>query len=364
MRKSPWHYFDWGLLLIAVLLTVVGVAMIYSATRGSDFLADTWRKQAIYAIAGVILMFLTAFINYRWLESLQWPIYFATLGVLIFTLLFGESEIGNVRRFIYVGGLSIQPAFPALIMLILSQASLLARNAPNPPGPQEFVASLVMTGIAAVMVFKQPNLSTATLYVATWGAMLFASGIEWRYLQGMGVLGLLSLPIVWLNMDPYMKERIYNFRDPTADVGAMFNIKQALISIGSGGLWGKGFATGTQSQLHFLRVRHTDFIFSVICEELGFAGAGLLLLLFLVLLWRLLQIAANAGDVTGQLIVIGVTTYIFYQLVINLGMNLSVIPVAGLPMPFLSSGGSALVITFVGLGLVQSVAMRHRRMDF
>lgn len=364
MRTSPWQNFDWGLLLIAVLLSVVGLAMIFSATQGSEDLADTWRRQSIYAAVGVVMMFLVAFINYRYLESLQWPLYFLTIGILIFTLLFGSSEIGDVRRFIYIGGVSIQLAFPALILLIISQASLLARNTPNPPGPLEMIVSAGMTGVAAILVFQQPNLSTATLYIATWGVMLFASGIPFGYMQGMGILGLIIAPILWANMDPYMRDRIFTFFDPTNDPGAYYNIQQALISIGSGGLLGKGFATGTQSQLHFLRVRHTDFIFSVICEELGFLGAGLILLLFGLLLWRLLRIAANAADTTGQLIVIGVTTYIFYQLLINLGMNLNVIPVAGLPMPFISSGGSALVITFVGLGLVESVAMRHKRMEY
>jgi rod shape determining protein RodA len=364
MRKSPWQYFDWGLLLIAVLLTVSGLAMIYSASRGSDFLADAWRRQAIYAAAGVVLTLLVAFINYRWLESLQWPLYLATLVTLAFTLLFGESEIGDVRRFIYVGGISIQPAFPALMLLILSQASLLARNAPNPPGLQEFITSLVLSGLAAVLVFRQPNLSTATLYVAIWGGMIFASGVPMTYLESLGVLGMLTAPILWVNMDDYMRNRIFTFLNPETDPGAYYNIQQALISIGSGGLMGKGFATGTQSQLHFLRVRHTDFIFSVICEELGFVGAMLILIVFALLLWRLLRIAANASDMTGRLIVTGVTVYIFYQLLVNLGMNLRVLPVAGLPMPFISSGGSALVITFVGLGLVESVAMRHKRLEF
>jgi len=364
MRRSPWQYFDGWLLLIAVLLTSIGVAMIYSATRGSEFLADAWRKQALYAAVGVGLLLLTAFINYRLLESLQWPLYFTTLVILVFTLLFGQSEIGDVRRFIYVGGVSIQPAFPALILLIISQASLLARNAPTPPGIQEFIASLLMAGVAAGLVFKQPNLSTATLYFAVWGAMIFASRINLTYLGGLGATGLSAIPIVWANMDDYMRDRIYNFMDPTRDAAAYYNIQQALISIGSGGLLGKGYAIGTQSQLHFLRVRHTDFIFSVICEELGFVGAVLILLVFALLLWRLLRIAADAGDATGQLIVVGVTMYIFYQLIINLGMNLSVIPVAGLPMPFISSGGSTLVITFVGLGLVESVAMRQKRLEF
>jgi len=363
MRKSPWLHFDWGLLIIAVVLTVIGLAMISSATRGAEDLADTWRRQAIYGAIGVGLMFLVASIDYRLLESLEWPIYILTVGVLGFTLLFGSSEIGAVRRFIYIGGTSIQPAFPALLLLIISQASLLARNAPSPPRLTEFLISLGLTGLASFLVFSQPNLSTATLYFATWAAMIYASRLHFGYLMGAGALALGALPVVWANLDSYMQNRIQNFLDPTRDRGAYYNVEQALISIGSGGLLGKGFATGTQSQLHFLRVRHTDFIFSVICEELGFVGAALILLIFALLLWRMLRIAANAEDATGQLIVVGVITFIFYQLLINLGMNLNVIPVAGLPMPFISSGGSALVVTFLGLGLVESVAMRQHRLD-
>jgi len=160
-----------------------------------------------------------------------------------------------------------------------------------------------------------------------------------------------------------MRNRIFTFLDPSRDPGAYYNIQQALISIGSGGLLGKGFGTGTQSQLHFLRVRHTDFIFSVIAEELGFVGSVTILALFALLLWRLLRIAGNAGDRTGQLIVVGVTAFIFYQLLINLGMNLNLLPVAGLPMPFITSGGSSLLIAFVGLGLVESVAMRPSQLE-
>jgi rod shape determining protein RodA len=338
--------------------------MVYSATLGSEFLADAWRKQAISAAIGVVSMFVIASINYRLLESLQWPIYIATIGTLALTLVIGESEIGDVRRFIYIGTTSIQPAFPALILLIISQASLLSRNAPESPGLLEFIVSLVLVGIAAYLVFSQPNLSTATLYVATWIIIVFTSGLDLAFLGGLGLAGIFTLPVLWTNMDDYMRNRIFNFLDPTIDPGAYYNIQQALISIGSGSIWGKGFATGTQSQLHFLRVRHTDFIFSVICEELGFAGAIILLGTFALLLWRLLRIAANAGDLTGKLIVSGVTAFIFYQLLINVGMNLNVIPVAGLPLPFISSGGSALVVTFMGLGLAQSVAMRKNEFEF
>ncbi len=364
MSLARWKDFDWLLLGLAVLLTIIGVAMIYSATLGVESLAGTWRKQALYAVLGVAGLFLVSTVDYHLLESLQWPIYFITLLTLVGTLLFGRSEIGNVRRFIIIGGISIQPAFPALILLIISLAGVLARRAPRPPDLLEFVLSLAMAGSAAVLVFLQPNLSTATLYAATWAAMVFASGMNLLYLGGLGTLSLASIPFLLPHLPKYMQDRIFNFLDPARDPWAQYNLNQALISIGSGGLWGKGFGSGSQSQLHFLRVRHTDFIFSVICEELGFVGAAVILLLYLLLLWRLMRIAANAADLTGRLIVVGVIAYIFYQLIINLGMNLSLLPVAGLPMPFISSGGSSLFVAYLGLGLVEGIAMHRRGLDF
>jgi rod shape determining protein RodA len=364
MNRSLWQYFDWSVLLIAILLTILGVAMIYSATLDNESLADAWRNQALYGAIGITVMILVSLIDYRLLESLQWPLYLLALTLLIFTLLFGSSEIADVRRFIYVGGVSMQLAFPALILLIISMAGFLSQNAPHPPGFNAFLISLALSGGSAFLVYQQPNLSTATLYGAIWGAMIFASGMNLSYLGGLMVGMIAAFPVMLPQLPEYMQDRIRNFLDPARDPWAQYNLDQALISIGSGGFWGKGFAAGTQSQLHFLRVRHTDFIFSVICEELGFAGALLVLALFGLLLWRLLRVAARAADLTGQLIVVGVTTYIFYQLIVNIGMNLSLLPVAGLPLPFISSGGTSLVITYVGLGLVESVAMRRRRLEF
>ncbi len=364
MRAARWRDFDWFLLGLVVLLTIIGVAMIYSATLGVESLAASWRKQALYAVLGLAGLFFVATVDYHLLESFLWPLYLLVLLTLVSTLAFGTSEIGAVRRFIFIGGVSIQPAFPALILLIISLAGVLARRAPHPPTEVEFFLSLSMVGVAAALVFLQPNLSTATLYVATWIAMVFASGMNLLYPGLLGLAALASIPLVLPYLPQYMQDRIFNFLDPTRDPWAQYNLNQALISIGSGGLWGKGFASGTQSQLHFLRVRHTDFIFSVICEELGFVGAAVILFLYILLLWRLLRIAANADDLTGTLIVVGIIAYIFYQLVINLGMNLSLLPVAGLPMPFISSGGSSLFVAYLGIGLVEGIAMHRRGLDF
>ncbi len=364
MRTSRWKDFDWFLLGLVIILTIIGVVMIYSATLGSESLADAWRKQSLYAVLGLAGLFFVSTVDYHMLESLQWPIYFVVILTLLLTLFFGTSEIGDVRRFIFIGGISIQPAFPALILLIISLAGVLSRRSPRPPGGKEFVLSLMMSSLAAYLVFKQPNLSTATLYMATWGSMVFASGTHLLYLGGLGALGAGSIPFILHYLPQYMQDRILNFLDPARDPWARYNLTQALISIGSGGLWGKGLFSGTQSQGHFLRVRHTDFIFSVICEELGFVGTFVILFLYLLLLWRLLRIAADAADLTGTLMVVGVIAYIFYQLIINLGMNLSLLPVAGLPMPFISSGGSSLFVAYLGIGLVEGIAVHRRGLEF
>ena len=364
MSRIRWRDFDWFLLSIVVVLTVIGIVMIASATMGVESLAGAWRRQALYAVLGLAGLFLVATVDYHLLESLQWPIYFLTLITLVFTLFFGQSEIGDVRRFIFIGGISIQPAFPALILLIISLAGLLARRSPRPPGFAEFLISLGMAGLAAFLVFKQPNLSTATLYGAVWGAMALASGMNPLYLVGLTVISAASVPLLLPHLPVYMQNRIFNFLNPARDPWAQYNLMQARISIGSGGMWGKGPFHGSQSQLHFLRVRHTDFIFSVICEELGFVGAVVIFFLYLLLLWRMLRIAARATDLTGTLIAVGIITYIFYQLLINVGMNLSLLPVAGLPMPFISSGGSSLFVAYLGIGLVEGIAMHQKGLDF
>jgi rod shape determining protein RodA len=194
--------------------------------------------------------------------------------------------------------------------------------------------------------------------------MALVAGVRLLHLGTLTVAGTLASPLVWLTLRDYMRQRILLFINPQGNPDDYYNVQQALISIGSGGWLGKGFGNGTQSQLHFLRVRHTDFIFSVIGEELGLLGTIVLFVLFFILLWRILRVAALAQDPFGRYICVGVAAVIFLQTTVNIGVNLGLLPVTGLPLPFVSYGGSSLWTFLISLGLVESVAMRHKKLDF
>jgi rod shape determining protein RodA len=220
--------------------------------------------------------------------------------------------------------------------------------------------SLAYIAVPAGFVFLQPSLGVTIVIMTTWAVMAWAGGLRLKHIGLFVLVILLLLPIVWLNMETYQQQRIINFIFPEADPDGQYNIEQARIAIGSGGLLGKGYAQGTQSQLRFLRVRHTDFIFSVIAEELGFVGALGAIVLMGVVLWRILWVAQRAIDPLGSLLCYGVANLIFFQTFVSIGMNLNMLPVTGLTLPFISSGGSSLLTLLVGIGLVESVAVRRQ----
>jgi len=214
------------------------------------------------------------------------------------------------------------------------------------------------------LIYLQPHLGTVIVLAVVWLAMVLMAGMRLLHLSIMGLAGLLATPLIWFSLKDYMRDRLLLFINPAQDPSARYNIDQALISIGSGGWLGKGYASGSQSQLHFLRVRHTDFIFSVIGEEMGLVGALVLFTLIGVILWRIIRAASLARDGFGRLIACGIAAMIFFQSVVNIGMNLGLLPVMGIPLPFISSGGSSLITLLIAEGLVQSVVMRHRKIEF
>ncbi len=370
---QPWRQFDFLLLVAMLLLVALGVAMVRSATLNTPDLADLWRRQANFAVMGLALFLVLAAVPYTWWRSIWWLGYLIALGLLVLVLFVGRSEIGDVRRWFYIGTFRFQPSFPAMLLHIFAVAAVLEyrpsrrRRLPTngeqeetPPGLVPYILSGLITLVLAGLVFREPDLSTAAIYGVVWLAMAFISGVRLVYLFGTFALGLVGAIPLWQIMRPYQRERLLVFLNPERDPGALYNIHQALISIGSGGLWGQGYGVGSQSQLHFLRVRHTDFIFSVIGEELGFIGVMLMLSLYLIIAWRLLRAALLAPDRFGRLIVAGMGAIIFSPLLINVGMNIGLLPVTGLPLPFISYGGTALLTYMAALGLVESVAMRHQ----
>ncbi len=364
--RAGWRHFDTPLFAVVLSLIVIGVVMINSATLNSvdPDIAGAAKRQAIYAVVGIVSLLITASIDYRIWQNARKILYGLTLLFLAITLLAGDSAIGGVRRWIDLSAFPVQPAELAKVLLILALAGFLAARADSIGKMRTVLSSLIYVSIPAALIFIQPNLSTAIVYLVIWFTMIIAAGARIKHLSVLALLAALGLPVIWLVMAPYQRDRILGFLDPSRDPAANYNLTQAQIATGSGGFAGQGYGTGSQSQLHFLKVRHTDFIFSVISEELGFIGAVLVIVLIAFLLYRLIRIADRSRDQYGQLVVIGFATMIFFQSAINIAMNLNMGIVAGLPLPFISYGGSSLLTLLIAIGVALSVVMRHKKIEF
>jgi len=364
--RSIWRHFDYGLLLIVLALMLIGLLMISSATLNSTDpdLAGAAKRQALYAFAGIAVLLITASIDYRIWHNARHVLYVIAILFLVITLIFGTGRIGDVGRWIELSLFPVQPAELAKILIILALAGFLSDHRETIGQFTTIVKSLIYIIIPAALVFFQPNLSTAIVFIFIWLAMVITAGARSKHLAFLGGFTILSLPALWLLMAQYQRDRLLSFLDPNRNPGAKYNLDQALIGIGSGGWFGQGYNRGSQSQLHFLKVRHTDFIFSVTAEELGFVGAMLLIVLFAVLIYRLIRIADRSRDTYGELAVIGVAAMVFFQAAINIAMNLNMGVVAGLPLPLVSYGGSSLITMLLAIGLAESVIMRHKKIEF
>lgn len=392
-RLRVWRHFDYVLFFTAILLTAFGVVMIFSANRGSpdQDLRDLWRRQAILGAVGVgVVLLLAAFPrDYHWYADLWWAAIGVAVVLLALVLVYGRSEIGQVSSWFNLGFFNLQPSFLAMNLLTIGVGAILTRTrtkrrASTPvfgqpktsltettgdrPGLTNFVASAVVTLGLAALVFMQPDMGTALVFVAMWAAMVFEADIGLKYLLLTFAVGVASIFPLWQLVGAlgfeYMQRRVLGFLDPRGNPDVVYQLEQATIAIGSGGLWGKGFAGGTQSQLRYLPVRHTDFIFAVLAEELGFAGVMLLFALYLLLFWRLLRIIVLAPDTYGRVIATGALALILFQIVINVGGNLGVLPVVGLPLPFMSYGPASLLTIMMAIGMAENVVMRRRKLEF
>jgi rod shape determining protein RodA len=366
MRRN-WRSFDWLLLVATILIVAIGVALIYSSTVSTEsdepLLEQSAVRQAVFGATGMLIIVLVAAVDYHWLGSVHWLLYVATIGILALVLAGGQAGFGaqswlSVRR-------AIQPSELAKVLLIVVLAKFLGDHAEDLNSPRWLLVSALLTLPVIYLVYRQPDLGTALVLAGIWLGMVFAAGTPFLQLGALGLGGAAAVPAVWYSLKDYMRQRILVFVNPASDVtGMSYNSQQALISIGSGGWFGKGFMNGTQSQLYFLRVRHTDYVFSVLCEEFGFVGALVLIVLTVVLLWRVLRAAAVAREPFGRLIASGVATMIFVQSFVNIAVNVGLLPVTGLTLPLVSYGGSSLWATLLGIGLVQSVVMRHKKLEF
>ncbi len=381
VSSRVWRHFDVWLLAAVAALTIASVAMIQSAIAGNENLAELVPRQMIYALLGLVVILLVAAIDYRFWSAVARPIYIVVLLMLGLILAAGFVGFGAARWF-NVGIVLIQPSELSKMLMVIFVADYLARHQHEIGQFRIFMRSLVLTGIPVALVFLQPDLSTAIVLGVLWVALVFASGARLRHflvlLAIAGLVLLLLSPLLvnyfttgypagedFLFVQRYQMQRIVSFilPDPEAHFGESYNVNQALISIGSGGWFGQGYGHGTQTQLRFLKVRHTDFIFSALSEEFGFVGATTLLVVLMFIILRCLRAARLARDQFGALICYGVAILLLFQSAINIGMNLQLLPVSGLPLPFFSYGGSSLVASLLGIGMVESVILRHKRIE-
>lgn len=361
--RSLLRNFDYLLMLAVLLLCGIGIGMVYSATISTVDLYDYWERQLFFMLVGLAVLLIVAFFDYRHLELLAQPAYLLLIGSLIAVYLFGAVQ-GGSQSWISVGGTLVQPTEAGKFLLIIFFAWYLSRFQEQMRRFGYLIAALLLLLFPLVFVYLQPDLGMSVNFAFIGAILVLVSGIRLWHIVLMGIGALATLPLFLGTLQGYMLERLQIFIDPTSNRDASFNVFQALISVGNGGWMGQGWGQGSQNQLHFLRVRHTDFIFSVIAEELGFVGTVLILFLLFFVIWRLVRISDMAQDQFGRLITMGVASIIFFQTLINVGMNLSIMPVTGITLPFISYGGSSLISMMLAIGLAQSVVMRHRKMDF
>jgi rod shape determining protein RodA len=364
---SFWERFDWILFGTSLILVVFGILMIASATQGAidPSLISRVPDQIRFGIVGTIILLLVAFVDYRLLGSISPYLYGLMVLLLVAVLLFGQEGDGGARSWLNVGIL-IQPSEICKILLIITLSQFFNDNYKEMDKIQTVFKSLLHFGVIAGFVFIQPDLGGTIVFAVIWGVIIWGAGFRIKHIVGFIVAGMIALPIGLTQLQTYQWERITNFifpadeEDLEAQFGSYYNIQQAMISIGSGGWTGKGYSSGSQNEGRFLRVRHTDFIFSVIAHEFGFVGAmGTMLLLGVVSL-RILRGASIASDPLGSLICYGVGAMIFFQTFVAIGTNLNLMPITGLTLPFVSSGGTSLLFTMVGVGLAESVILRGR----
>ena len=333
--------------------------MIQSAIAGNEVLALSVSRQPIFLGLGVVLMLIITAIDYHYWGSLARFMYIFAVVSLVIIYIVGQARFGSAR-WLDTGVILIQPSEIVKIIMIMVLANYFAKNQDKPNDFRWIAQSFLLTLGVVIWILIQPNLSTSIVIMVIWFSLLWICGIPLKYLAILALVGLVLIAAAFPLLQDYQRARVitFLFPDPEARHGDTYNVEQALISIGSGGWFGQGYGQGTQVQLRYLKVRHTDFIFSAMAEEFGFVGTMLIMGLLLFIIWRCIQAGRHASDLYGSLIAYSYAAMLFFQAAVNIGVNLNVVPVSGLPLPFMSYGGSSLLSSILGIGLVESVNLR------
>lgn len=358
---------DYLLILVVIAIVAMGLVAVASATHVQVDSADPYgfvRRQAVALVAGLLAMMVLGLVDYH--NFNQWaPYIYGGSVVFLLALLATGNGTAGAERWLEVGQLRFQPSELAKLATIIMGATWLARPPAGGWTLLNLWPVLALVGFPMLLVMLQPDLGTALVFVAVLLAMLFVAGLNWRYLLGLMGAGVAAFPLLWHFLEDYQRSRLLVFLEPGLDpTGAGYQLMQSMIAIGSGRVLGQGWFAGPQNQYNFLPEQHTDFIFSVIGEEFGFVGVMILLGLYLVLLLRGVSIVVRARDLQGALLGTGVLAMLGFQIMVNVGMTVGVMPVTGLPLPLVSYGGTSLIITMMGIGLLLSIRLRHKKMYF
>ena len=354
--------FDWGFVVLILLIGMVGLVILYSAlTAGQDpgVVHILFKKQIIWMGAGFVIMMISLMVDFRELDKLNLFIYVLCIGLLVSVILFGRLG-GGSRRWLVLGFIRVQPSELMKIALIISLASVYSTCVSQSGlNFRKLIKPAVLCTVPFVLIVIQPDLGTGLLLMLIAGSITLFVKLERRVFFTLSGICLSAVPLVWFVLKDYQKNRILTFLNPDRDpLGAGYHIIQSKIAIGSGMLTGKGFLKGTQNALSFLPEQHTDFIVSVLAEEWGLVGCSILLILYFILLFWGLNIAYGCRDMFGSILAFGVTAMIFWQIFINIGMVMGLMPVVGVPLPLVSYGGSSVVTNMVGFGILLNISMR------
>lgn len=350
---------DWPLLAISLIIAAIGILQIYSATHGTGW-AGAWWRQSVYVAVGLLLLWLAASVDYHTLLN-QAPVYYwASIAGLVVVLLLGKEVSGGKRWIPLPGGFHFQVSEFVKVVLILQIARYLSDLKGDHLEARDLLKLGALTALPAALVMKQPDLGTALSYLPILAMGIFLAGLRWQHAVALILAGALAMPIGWHLLKDYQRMRLVTFLDPSRDpLGAGYQVIQSQIAVGAGGMWGKGVTQGSQTQLRFLPVPHTDFIFSAFAEEHGFVGVVLMLGLYFLLLMQVVHNAQLAADRAGMYIAMGVAGLLLFHLLVNIGMVVGRMPVTGIPLPLMSYGGSSILSWFIMLGLVNNVRLRR-----
>jgi rod shape determining protein RodA len=366
---AVWRAFDLQLTIYAVLLALVGLTMAYSNSveTGQSALQSgtTFVRGLTWAAIAMAAFVIAAAFDYRWLKTLTWPLYAIQLGLLGLSLAVG-SGVGGATRWVPILGVQFQFSEIAKVLMIVVLAHYLSTRERRLDSLPVILGACILVVPPWVLVMLQPDLGTSLVFFAILAGMLFMSGASLRWLGVLASAVIAFIPIAWTHLlRDYQQERLTVFLNPTLDLqGSGYQLYQAQIAVGSGGWMGKGLTNGTQNQLDFLPVQTTDFVFAILAEELGFIGGMVLFLLFAALLWRIMVAAWRARDPFGTLFASGVASMILFQLIVNVGMVIGIMPITGIPLPFVTHGGASLISLAVALGVIQSINVRQSRAEW